>query len=155
MNQPSKAGKRIVSKGEYVANRGKKMALTLFGAAIVIIGLAGAAVLFAPGVPVLGLERSPDTLTLLFGVGILGIGCVGSLALLYYGGKAVKDAVEMDAGVPLTRANTSDLRPSDSLVRASEEPAQNQAAILLRAATHGQETPQEEMVRASIEPQNK
>jgi hypothetical protein len=153
MNQPSKPGKRIISKGEYVANTGKKAALSSYGAAVILTGIVSAGMIFAflclvgggTGGPSVGADRCLFVL----GVGILS---VAPLALFYYGGKAVKDAIEMDAGVPLTRANTADLPAAESLVRASEIPAQEQAAILLRAATQGQTTPPEELVRASIGP---
>jgi hypothetical protein len=66
----------------------------------------------------------------------------------------VKEGKEIDIGVPFTRANTADLPPADSLVRASDEPLQEQNSVLLRAATHGPETRPEELVRATVGPQD-
>lgn len=45
-----------------------------------------------------------------------------------------------------TRANTADIPPVDSLIRASEEPTHTQQGILLRVAQH-LETPPEQMMR--------
>jgi two-component sensor histidine kinase len=53
--------------------------------------------------------------------------------------------------VPLARASAADLPALNSLVRASEEPRQEQQSMLLRAAAHGQETPPEQLVRAAGE----
>ena len=61
----------------------------------------------------------------------------------------LRQAIKVDPGVPLTRANTADLPAPDSLVRASAEPVQEQQAVLLRAATETQERHEEQLVRAS------
>jgi len=49
--------------------------------------------------------------------------------------------------VPFTRANTADLPAPDSLVRASQEPVQQDQSILLRAAADTTQTPAEQLLR--------
>jgi hypothetical protein len=149
MNQPPKSGKRIVSKGKYLVNTGKKATLSSFGAVVFLLGIVSAVIICFKVVPVFW--SSPNAITGLLLVLILG---GGSSALIYLGRKAVKEGKELDTGVPFTRANTADLPPADSLVRASDEPVQEQKTILLRAATHGQETRPEELVRAAVGPQD-
>ena len=55
-----------------------------------------------------------------------------------------------DQYFPPTDTNNADLPARQTLVRASSEPMQVQQAVLLRAATEGQETPAEQLVRASV-----
>ena len=52
--------------------------------------------------------------------------------------------MQIDPGVPVTRANNADLLAPESLVRASVEPTQEQQAVLLRAATPGVERDEEQ-----------
>ncbi|MCW3096731.1 MAG: hypothetical protein JWL77_2349 [Chthonomonadaceae bacterium] len=66
----------------------------------------------------------------------------------------MQEGEELDAGIPFTRANTADLPPADSLVRASDEPVQQQKSVLLRAAIPGPKTRPEELVRATLGPQD-
>ncbi|MCW3095794.1 MAG: hypothetical protein JWL77_1412 [Chthonomonadaceae bacterium] len=74
-----------------------------------------------------------------------GIGC----ALFGLAERTMQEAmVKLDV-VPLTRANESDLRAPDVLVRASQEPLQEQRAELLRSAQYGKETPADELLRAT------
>jgi hypothetical protein len=81
--------------------------------------------------------------------------CLSGIYSLIAAKKAVNQARAIKPVTLLTRANTVDLPAAASLVRASEIPAQEQAAILLRAATNVKDTAPEEMVRASIGPQDK
>ena len=48
---------------------------------------------------------------------------------------------------PISYANNADMPASESLVRASEQPIQEQQAVLLRAAMPGKETPTDQLVR--------
>ncbi|MCW3100601.1 MAG: hypothetical protein JWL77_6219 [Chthonomonadaceae bacterium] len=144
MSEPTKPGKRIVSKGRFVANTGKKAALATYGTAVCLLGLGAIVVSSVSVLPMLLHEG----LLCLVGIATLGGCCFG---LIYLGGKAVKEGKEIDAGVPLTRANTAHLPASDSLVRASSEPVQEQATVLLRAAVEGNETPSEQLLWATQE----
>lgn len=65
------------------------------------------------------------------------------------GVSSLEHAIRLNAGVPLTRSNTADLPATESLIRASAAPIQAQEAVLLRAATAGQQTPPEHLVRAT------
>lgn len=140
-----KTGKQIVSKGRYAVNLGSKLALTSFGVIVFLIG--GFCFVCTCGLFGMGLVRFKwSELPLLVFI-ILFMGGL-SVALLYFGVGAVKEAKETDSGLPLTRSNTADLPGADSLVRASSEPVQVQQTILLRAASEGSQTPSEELVRA-------
>jgi len=125
MNKPTEKSKRIVSKAAFIANTGKKAALASYGTAVCLLGLGALVVTCVEAVPVTGI--------------FMIMGCC--LGLLCLGGKSMKEGKEIDAGVPLTRANTAHLSAADSLVRASSEPVQEQGAVLLRAAVQGSETP--------------
>jgi hypothetical protein len=153
MDHPPKTSKRIVSKEQYLVNTGKKATLSSFGAVVVLFGILGAVISCMTFIPMFRDDQHWSSLWP-FLLAVVFIGCAGSLGLLYMGGKAIKEGIEIDAGVPLTRANTADLPAADSLVRASEQPLEEQQAILLRAATSGTDTPAEELVRASVGPQN-
>ena len=148
-----KTGKRIVSKGTYAKAQGKRLLLCLVAAGFLFTAWIG----FQLAVPVAStiLHIYPAllyneafrllvffTLPILIGIVVFLIGRRGM--------RSIERAVHIDAGIPLTRANTADLSAPDSLVRASSEPLQAQEAVLLRAATEGQETPPEQLVRASV-----
>jgi hypothetical protein len=140
MNQPPQTGKRIVSKKTYVNAQIKKA--TLGSVSILLLGSAvGLAVV------TLGVMGLVSARILLLPIAILGWST--SLFVGYMGIRAVNRLEEIDPGVPLTRANTAHLSALDSLVRASEEPVQEQQAVLLRAATQTQERHEEQLVRAS------
>jgi hypothetical protein len=153
MNQPppteKQTGKRIVSKAEYAANVGNKLSLFAFGVGVMGLGLVG--ILNAVSLTILGLGEaikyhdSDDIKIAAFVFLIVG----GMSALIFWAGrKTVRKAKQIDIGVPRTRANTADLPAPESLVRASEEPVQEQEAVLLRAATQTQERHEEQLVRA-------
>ena len=131
-----------VPKSEYVANTGKKAALTSFGGAIVVLGLVSAAVVCALVVPQFWSVGETGWLSLL---GVLG---GGSLFVSYIGAKIVREGKEMATGVPLTRANTGQLPAADTLVRPSQAPRKSQQAELLRAAGQGPATPPQQLLRA-------
>ena len=136
------SNKRIVGKGTYVANAGKKAALTSFGCAAVVLGAVSTAVVCALVIPLVSSVGQMGWLAVLGGLG------AGSLALLYLGAKAVREGKKMDTGTPLTRANTGQLPAADTLVRPSQAPRQSQQAELLRAAGQGPATPPEQLLRA-------
>ncbi len=135
----TKPGKRIVSKRAYVKAQGQKVGASTFGLLLLFVGFIG---LLTIGIVL------PSTTSVL--AGLLVFGGVGgaSLYLGYLGGRTMKEARQIDPGVPLTRANTADLPAPDSLVRASSEPMQAQETVLLRAAEAGQERHKEQLLRA-------
>lgn len=153
MYELTKTRKRIVSKGEYVANTGKKAALASYGTTVFLTGIAASAItLFLIMRLLWNLRAVESTSGITLIVLLTGITGSASYALFCYGKKALKEGKDLDAGIPLTRANTGDLPAVDSLVRASQEPIEGQENFLLRAAQHGQGTPSEQMVRASAAP---
>jgi hypothetical protein len=136
--------KHLVSKGEYVANVGKKAALSSSGASLYFLGLLGLTMLLT--FFVLGDARDWEVpLVMVFMSGLALV----SLGTAYVGRRTLRKAVKLDAGIPFTHANTADLPAPESLVRASEEPMQEQQAVLLRAATQTQERHEEQLVRAA------
>lgn len=149
MDKRKKSGRRIVSKGKYLADTGKKLTLASYGTAVQLVGIMMVAFTLLVVVPTVW--RWADILGGLFMVGISG---GSALTLIYLGRKAVGEGKAIDAGIPFTRANTADLPAVDSLVRASDSPPQEDQDVLLRPATQGRQTPPQELVRAAIGPQD-
>jgi len=75
---------------------------------------------------------------------------VASLLFLFSGAFTMHHIRKIDIGIPLTRANTADLSAHDSLVRASQEPVQEQQSILLRPTMEADTSPPEQLLRASL-----
>ena len=145
-----KPGRRIVSKGKYAAALGNKAALSSFGVSLTLIGIMGLlCVCLITGV--LLAHLAVDTF-LLLGV-FIGVVGSGSSTLVYIGVHSIKEARQIDPGLPLTRANTAHLPAPDSLVRASQEPPREQQAVLVRPAPPTQHTPREQLVRSSASEQ--
>jgi hypothetical protein len=132
-------GKRIVSKGEYAKRQGRRLKLC-FAFVIAVIWLP--VFLWYCGNSHI---RSGSEYVEFFVIASL---CFMPFSMLC-GLLAFRRALEIDPGVPLTRANTADILAPDSLVRASAEPVQQQQAVLLRAATEGVERHKEQLVRAA------
>jgi hypothetical protein len=164
MNQPSRTGKRIVSKGEYVFRKtlaiGLSVSLFVCGISIVLLLLSVQyssdldASLFATclktehtkdGVP--WCERRHYFDFAMMGFIFLTVLLFVSF-LLRWGKRKTWETVR--AMQPINSALTADLPASDNLVRASKEPKQEQQAVLLRAATEGLETSSEQLVRAAV-----
>lgn len=146
MKQEQQTGKRIVSKGTYVANIVDKFCVYAGGALGILLCLL---CLGCVGLLFYELrEISTSELPLFVILVLLMSG--GTWFVFPRAKKIIQAANEMDVGVPLTCANTADLPALDSLVRASSEPLQAQEAVLLRAAEQEQETPPEQLVRASM-----
>jgi len=155
INRQAKRRRRFVSKGQYIARRGQKVAMSSMGAAMVSLGTLGAIATAMSGVLMIGMCFSGEwtmMVGLLFATVILGI---GSSTLLLWGIEALKSGKEMDAGILVTRANIIALPAEESLVRASLEPDPEHAANLLRTAQPPQSTPPEEMVRVATGPQKR
>ena len=145
--------KRIVSKDEYVACVARREAKR-WGS--VVLAIAGAACFVCTLGSAVGMLYALDfvwkglfllSITLSFPAGY---------ALFKFAEKNLQEAVVKLDVVPLTRANMGDLPALDTLVRASQAPAQTdeQQAELLRAAQYGRETPAEELLRASTNQEN-
>ena len=154
MSQPPQTGKRIVSKGEYVVIHGVKLSIRLF--AICMVALQPFFYLALVWLSIALICRAFIASTwkeILWTITLFGpVILICSLGLYYVEGlwKAILDyADRVDAGVPLTRANTAALPAHESLVRAGAEPVQEQQAVLLRAAAQTQERHKEQLVRAS------
>lgn len=146
-----KRRKRIVSKEEYLARVATREAkrwgsvamACAVGACFVASLFSAFGMIFVDGLLWKGL-------CIVGVVAAFGIGCF----LLRLAEQTMQEAmVKLDV-VPLTRANKSDLRAPDVLVRASQEPLSEQRAELLRAAQYGKETPAEELLRASTDGQD-
>jgi hypothetical protein len=121
--------------------------LASYGAAVCVLGIVGITIVWVSLAPLIWHSGRPDALFGLLAIILGGL----SVALIYLGGKSMKEGKEIDTGVPLTRANAAHLPAADSLVRASSEPAQEQERVLLRAAGQGPETSPEQLLRATQE----
>lgn len=153
MNQPSKMGKRIVSKAEYIALISKREALrwSSIGMAAATAGLLMcAAFIFkiALTVPAAeGWSTSPvaDGWTTWHIAG--GVLCLAAAWRVKKMAEHTMQRAQQPLEVlPLTRAITADLPAPESLVRASAEPWQQQKAVLLRAAAQGEKSHHEEQL---------
>ena len=140
MNEQPENKKRIVSKGQYVKALGTKAGIGTSGCFLWLLAffcgfstLSCFAAIFTDG----GWLAAGGFL--IFGFFTFFLGKVGL--------KTMEQSGNMDPGIPLTRKVAATLPAEESLVRASEEPVQEQQAILLRAATDNQETPAEQLVR--------
>jgi hypothetical protein len=144
---PRVVPKRIVSKGRYAALLGRKIGFSTFGLALLFFCLLSAlTMVFALVVLRTELNNRADKILFPIVTSLLG---VGALYLGHLGRRTIREAKQIETGVPLTRANTADLPAPDSLVRASAEPMQEPQAVLLRAATESVERHEEQLVRAS------
>jgi hypothetical protein len=136
MNQPpqteKQTDKRIVSKGEYVKAQGKRAGLNMLGWCLLLaavgLGLFALAEIFLMIVftqPSPYMENGPlNAKDLLYG-GMMVLAIVGIAFLCgKFGRKSLDHAHQID--IFLTHANTAALPAQDSLVRASEEPVQEQ-----------------------------
>jgi hypothetical protein len=154
MNQPEKSHKQIVSKAEYVAVMSKKASLSFSGTVFlctsyfaILCGLALGLTLSIMGVLVM--TYSPLGGAIRIGIG-LGLGFVIIRGGMFFSNRAediLQKAEGMNVGVPFTQANTAHLPASESLVRASSEPEEEQQSVLLRASIHSQQTPAEQLLR--------
>ena len=137
-----KTSKRIVSRREYAKVRGKRSGLFFTALCLVFILMF----FFIAALGMLFLPASFASWCLMFAIAF----AILFAPILQCTLAIVNVARQLDPGVPLARVNVADLPAPDTLVRASSEPMQAQEAVLLRAATQGQETPSEQLVRASV-----
>jgi hypothetical protein len=150
MNEPPQTSKRIVSKAEYANIQLKCAGAQLAGCCLLVTAaFCGLAVLgLINGLAGRGqYPHKGDQHSVLFLIGGILIAGIGTRVLIRMSNAVLDRVDQMNNVIPLTRANTADLPASESLVRASAEPIQQQEAVLLRAATQGVETPSEQLLR--------
>lgn len=140
-----KPRRRIVSKREYAVRVGNKTGTALFAFIMLFFCMVGVVLTSVFLVFALFHLQSFETLFLALLFAAL---FAGSLYLGHLGRRTLREARQMDTGVPVTRANTGDLPVSDSLVRASQESTQAQQAVLLRASATTEEKREEQLLRA-------
>ena len=143
--------KKVVSKKQYLVQRGKKLGFYALSAASLF--LAGA-ILKDGIVHIIRWKSSPGSHSL----GLLGAGifCISSTfwGLFLVASAAVWSKRFLTRGkaiapvVPLTNHNLSLIPPQDILVRSSEISQDEPQKDLLRAAWKGPETPPEQLLRA-------
>jgi hypothetical protein len=151
---PQQTGKRIVSKGEYVRTHLLQSGLAtvsffLFGFAFVCL-LGTLCLLFLLCLlPALLRDEGGISIQTVYRGGLaLLLTSAGTYLFLKAGMITQERAAKLEPWDCLVYASTADLPAPASLVRASEEPAQEQQAVLLRAAeTHEQH--EEQLVRAA------
>lgn len=153
--QENRPKKRVVSKKAYAKNMGRKASTASAGIMLFVIslvaGLMSIGILIETTSDVLA-HRFHLWLSLLMFV-ITSVLGSGAIFLIRLGRRTVKEAKEIDTGVPLTLGNIGNLPVRESLVRASDTPVQEQKAVLLRAVTSANTTPAEQLVRAFHEPE--
>ena len=149
---PQTTGKRMVSKRRYIANIGKKIALSSFSLGFLLVASVTLILTFF----LVSIWRMPAGHRTDFGTPeevpplIVGSAII-SLICYFLAWRTLHKVSKVETGVPLTRANAADVPASDSLVRASAEPMQAQEAVLLRAATQSTEKRAEQLLRATNE----
>ncbi len=166
MKQVQEAGKLIVSKGEYAKRQSQRAGQGLLGTGLyvsaVVCGFLAVSLLVVFWQTLMLYKQKVGTsddivifqLSAMLGFVILSALCAGTWFFRKSALLILKQAKEMEMGIPLTRANTANLPTLNSLVRASQEPIQAQGAVLLRAAVGTQERPQEQLLRASAKEQD-
>ena len=150
-------GKRIVSKRDYVRLVCQRVILTSFGlclhAMAFISGLAAIYLLLCAIISITvfsGEERDAmDTGICLM---VLVISPGAAYLCNKWGKVSIQQASKIDMET-IIYTNTADLPAPESLVRASEQPSQEQEAVLLRSLMEAHQTPSEQLVRA-VEDQN-
>ena len=131
--EPEKKAKRIVSKAEYARIQTIRFGLILSSLPLLTLILGHGAI---------GRWLFPGHHIFVFAVGqILAMLLLVPLCRLLKKAQAIGDVV------PVTRINTAHLPADESLVRASQEPVQEQQSILLRAAAEVGQTPAEQLLR--------
>ena len=147
MDQLPENKKRIVSKGQYLWVQSKRISLNVTGCGLVGLACLCVVVMGAGIVGLLIYDRWWQA------VGFLLLSWPFVYFLRKMGYRSFQKAETIDPVIPLTHQTASTLSDEESLVRASEEPIQEQQAILLRAATDNQETSADQLVRPAGKPE--
>jgi hypothetical protein len=142
--------KRIGSYPQYLAYIARNETLEwgellLYGAAI-FLGFSTICFVFAVPFFLLGTKSWQAASSCLLSIPIFGF---GAWSLFKAGLRMGKKREAMEQIEPPTRQNIAQLTAEETLVRASEEPAEGQEKVLLRAAHSSSEIGQEELLRAS------
>ena len=155
MNHPEKSTKRIVSKAEYVALQSKKASRLLSGRLLILVAWTGMIITFVGFLAFMVTMGVHDLFPPFIRGGIfLLTGAFGWFFCRFLmfcqetGRNQVDDAKAMEEVLPFTHTNTSNLTVSESLVRASSEPLQEQESVLLRASIYSQQTPSDQLLRS-------
>ncbi len=153
MKQEPKANRRIVSRGAYAKAQLKRLGLLLgatcllFALPFSIQGYWNDFLLHTFYLRSHHVSTFHHTMIALSSLLLIPVSVVFFGALIL---GMMKRSARISHVTPLTRANTADLPAPDSLVRASQEPAQAQEAVLLRAAVRDTQTETgEQLLRAS------
>ena len=147
--EPEKKAKRIVSKTALLhMNLRSGSLLCIFTVATIgFVTIAVACFLFAFN---LAFDRFIEKGAAGFWFGFVLIGIFMTFTAYQFGGTAKDHCQELvDLKSSYTSVNTADLPAVDSLVRASEEPEQAQADVLLRTVADVQQTAPEQLLRAT------
>lgn len=151
--QEPEVGKRIVSKGAYVRKQMTRSSNGLFGTGLYVAAVVCGFLVMLWIYSLLDRRRpesSEGVILLLLECATIVTLSAGAWLFRKSALRILKQARQLDPGVPLTRANVADLPANDSLVRASQEPAQAHEGVLLRAASGETQAGQEgQLLRAA------
>ena len=146
---PKSKNKRLVSKGAYVQAQTDRAFMGIVGVglwaamALVALLIVGCSIILCLLLAEKSFFVAGGCLLAIIGLALLARMC-GRMGL-----EAMREVNTIDPGVPFTRANTADLPAPDTLVRASAEPVETQATVLLRAAATGPEKHEEQLLRVA------
>jgi len=142
-----KPPKRLVHLEQYLTTIGKKSALyssaTALGGAGVFLLLT--AVLLSWSSLHAAIAEIPRFLLSLLNAAVAASGCAAVWAAF----RVFYRAREIEPVAPITKYNADQLPVSETLVRASARPLNEQETELLRPVTHQQETPPDQLLRAN------
>jgi len=140
------SGKRLVTRDLYLRIEGKRFALTTAGYACLLLGALGSifsGLALCWLFPILLLRAAYVTLALK----LMLIATGGALFAILAGLDCMGKATRLERVELLTPDKIDALPARESLVRASQEPIQEQQAVLLRATLTQVETPAEQLLR--------
>ncbi len=148
MGEAPKTSKRIVSEGQYAVAQANRYGCGILG--IILFGIAA-----------IGAVSSVWDYWLVFSHRVPWYPWFYVSTFywcLAFGGGwgaflSVKRVRKIDPGIPVSRISADTLPVEESLVRASEEPVQEQQALLLRGTIDNLETPIDQLLRPTGEPE--
>jgi hypothetical protein len=144
---------RVVSKTRYLRYLSQKAVLWAAGTSLFLLGVMGVMACVGALIACLTLANPYPLWSIPnIGVSVVCLLPVALCVLLARSGISQMDRAErLEPLVPLTRQNAEQLPAEQSLVRASSEPAEQQQAVLLRAAGSDTQTPAHELLRATTQ----
>ena len=144
-----KTGKRIVSKAEYARIQSLRLGMNVSSYCLLFLTLGCVAATCLPAMMIIQATYlgflGTRSFVMLF-AGMLFAGSATFLCGKLLGACCTKIEA-LEKVMPFTRATIAELPAPDSLVRASQEPVQEQQSILLRAAAEVGQTPAEQLLR--------